>query len=164
MNNGSSSKKKVILALNSGSSSLKLGLYSLQGTNEETLATGAAEALGTKDGRVWMQQGEKFLLKENRALATSREAADFLAKTLTVHALPQPHIIGHRIVHGGPRLREHQRITPEVLKDLEAATPFAPIHPPPALDVIRFPMERFPNSPTVASLHTPFHSTLPAHA
>ena len=168
MNNGSSSKKKVILALNSGSSSLKLGLYSLQGTNEETLATGAAEALGTKDatkdGRVWMRQGEKFLLKENRALATSREAADFLAKTLTVHALPQPHIIGHRIVHGGPRLREHQRITPEVLKDLEAATAFAPIHTPPALEVIRFAMERFPDVPNVACLDTAFHRTLPEHA
>lgn len=165
---GPNSQKRTILALNSGSSSLKLGLYSLQGTNEETLATGAVEALGTKDatkdGRVWMQQGEKFLLKENRALATSREAADFLTKTLTVHSLPQPDIIGHRIVHGGPRLREHLRITPEVLKDLEAATAFAPIHTPPALEVIRFAMERFPDSPNVACLDTAFHRTLPEHA
>jgi acetate kinase len=161
---GPNSQKRTILALNSGSSSLKLGLYSLQGTNEEILATGAAEALGTKDGRVWMQQGEKFLLKENRAFATSREAADFLTKTLTVHSLPEPEIIGHRIVHGGPRLREHVRITPEVLKDLEAATVFAPIHTPPALEVIRFAMERFPRLPNVACLDTAFHRTLPEHA
>ncbi len=156
--------QKVILSFNSGSSSLKIGLYSFQGGKEETLATGAAEALGTEDSRAWLQQGQKFLIKESRAFSGAREAADFLTTALMAHSPVAPNAVGHRVVHGGPRLREHQRITPEVLKELEAATPFAPIHIPPALEVIHFAIERFPAVPQVACLDTAFHRSLPEHA
>src|SRR5581483_1167525 len=160
----SESNAKTILSFNSGSSSLKIGLHSFQNEKEETLATGEAEALGMKEGRVWLQQGQKFLVKENRAFSSAREAADFLIKALLANAPADLNSIGHRVVHGGPRVREHQRITPEVLKELEAATPFAPIHIPPALEVIHFAMKRFPHVPQVACLDTAFHRSIPEYA
>ena len=143
---------------------MKIGLYSFHNGKEETLATGEAEALGMQEGRVWLQQGQKFLVKENRAFSSAREAADFLMQALSTHSQAVPNAIGHRVVHGGPRLREHQRITPEVLKELEAATPFAPIHIPPALEVIHFAIERFPAVPQVACLDTAFHRSMPEYA
>lgn len=164
METGSNSPKRTILSLNSGSSSLKAGLYCLQAEKEEVFATGAVEALGSKEGRVWLRRGEQFLLKETRVFSNAEVAADFLTKALFAQALPQPDVIGHRIVHGGPRLREHQRITAEVMRDLEAASVFAPIHTPPALEVIRFANERFPGLPQIACLDTAFHRTLPEHA
>jgi len=160
----SESNAKTILSFNSGSSSLKIGLYLFQNGKEETLATGAAEALGTKDSRAWLQQGENFLVKENRAFSSARDAADFLSSALMAHSQTTPNAVGHRVVHGGPRLREHRRITPEVLKALEAATLFAPIHIPPALEVIHFATERFPAVPQVACLDTAFHRSIPEHA
>ena len=51
---------------------------------------------------------------------------------------PAPAAIGHRIVHGGPKLRQHCLIDGAVLRQLEAASAFAPLHTPPAL--VRHPL------------------------
>lgn len=139
-------------------------MYALRGRVEETLATGAAEGLGTRQGRVSLRQGDQTLVNADRTFSSSKEAAEFLINAIKKRPLPEPSIVGHRIVHGGPQLREHRRITPAVLKELEAAIPFAPIHLPPALDVIRLSIEKFPHLPQVACLDTAFHRTLPEHA
>jgi acetate kinase len=75
--------------------------------------------------------------------------------------MPAPFAIGHRIVHGGPQLRRHCLIDPGVLRQLEAATPFAPLHTPSALSVIRFAQEHFPGLPQAACFDTAFHAELP---
>src|SRR6266849_1090824 len=110
MEGESKSQPQIVLAFNSGSSSLKIGVYSFSGNQEEVLATSAAEALGNKDGRTWVRQCEQFLLKQARSYQTAEEAAEFLKKTLSGHSLPSPNVIGHRVVHGGPRVREHKKL------------------------------------------------------
>jgi acetate kinase len=70
----------------------------------------------------------------------------------------------HRIVHGGPKLRQHYLIDDSVLTLLEAATAFAPLHIPAALSVIRFAEEHFPGLPQVACFDTTFHAKMPAVA
>jgi acetate kinase len=67
-------------------------------------------------------------------------------------------------VHPGPKLREHVRITPEVLGDLEEASEFAPLHDPEAVQIIRAFMERFPKLPHYACFDTVFHQTMPVEA
>jgi acetate kinase len=74
--------------------------------------------------------------------------------------MPAPAAIGHRIVHGGPRLRQHCLIDDSVLRQLEAASAFAPLHIPSALSVIRFAREHFPGLPQVACFDTTFHAEL----
>jgi acetate kinase len=74
---------------------------------------------------------------------------------------PSPEVIGHRVVHGGPRLREHCVIDPSVLVDLEAAVVFAPVHTPATLAVIRYAALHFPGLPQVACLDTYFHAAMP---
>ena len=75
--------------------------------------------------------------------------------------MPVPAAIGHRIVHGGPKLRQHCLIDDSVLAQLEAATAFAPLHIPSALSVIRFAQEHFPGLPQAACFDTTFHAELP---
>jgi acetate kinase len=75
--------------------------------------------------------------------------------------LPPPAAIGHRIVHGGPKLRRHCLIDDSVLAQLEAATAFAPLHIPSALSVIHFAQEHFPGVPQAACFDTTFHAELP---
>lgn len=73
----------------------------------------------------------------------------------------RPAAVGHRLVHGGPRFAAPVRITPAVLTELDALTPFAPLHLPPALEVVRAVERLLPGVPQVACFDTAFHSTLP---
>jgi acetate kinase len=159
-----SSDETVVLALNSGSSSLKIALYLLQEAREEKLAKGAAEGLGGSDGRVWLRNGKQTVFDESRTFSDTSQAADYLLYALEEESLPVPNVIGHRIVHGGPRLQSHQHITPEVVRELEEAVHFAPVHLPPALEVVRNARKRFPNISHIACFDTVFHHALPKHA
>ena len=72
--------------------------------------------------------------------------------------------VGYRVVHPGARLDGHQRITDEVLADLEQAVAFAPLHDPAAIALIREMMKRFPRARHYACFDTVFHQTMPAEA
>jgi acetate kinase len=72
-----------------------------------------------------------------------------------------PESIGHRIVHGGSQLKEHCRIDEGVVRHLEAAAVFAPLHMPAALSVIRSAESHFPGVTQVACFDTSFHAHMP---
>ena len=155
----------TILALNSGSSSLKFGLFTALGDQVRRLCSGAAEGIGSDSGSFWIRDADgKTLLEEHRALSDQEESLRAVAQALSHLSFPVPAAIGHRIVHGGPKLREHQRITPDVLRELEAAAPFAPLHVPIAVRMIRQSQEQFPSVPQFACFDTAFHRTLPESA
>lgn len=128
----------IVLALNSGSSSLKFGLYDVGGTGVVELVAGAMDA------------------KHSQAQLFDRiEAA--LAKA----DMPAPTAIGHRVVHGGPKLRRHSRIDGEVIAWLEEAVAFAPLHGPASLALIHLAGTHYPTLPQIACFDTVFHATLP---
>ena len=79
-------------------------------------------------------------------------------------AMPPIDAVGYRVVHPGPLLDRHQRITDQVLQDLEQAVVFAPLHDPQAIALIRDMMSRFPNARHYACFDTIFHQTMPAEA
>ncbi|HEV2619596.1 MAG TPA: acetate kinase, partial [Acidobacteriaceae bacterium] len=78
--------------------------------------------------------------------------------------LPAPDAVGYRVVHPGPNLRGHQRLTPQVLTELRAAVAFAPLHDPAALELIDQLMRRYPALPHIACFDTVFHETMPEEA
>ncbi len=126
-----------ILVLNSGSSTLKFGLYRVDSA------------------------GAEVLLAETVSTAEDPDAMNRVAPVLAASGMPAPDAIGHRIVHGGPALRQHCRIDDAVLRQLQAAAAFAPLHTPAALAVIRFAQAHFPGAPQVACFDTQFHAHLP---
>ena len=128
-----------VLALNSGSSSLKYGLFRVEATGIDTLLSGEVETHST---------------------SIPSEALTRIKTILGKSGLPQPDAIGHRIVHGGPALRQHCVIDPSVLAKLELAIPFAPLHMPSTLSVIRFAQDNFPGIPQAACFDTTFHAGL----
>ncbi len=75
--------------------------------------------------------------------------------------MPPPDAIGHRVVHGGTALRQHCRIDDAVLRQLQAAAAFAPLHTSAALALIRLTQEHFPGVPQAACFDTSFHADLP---
>jgi acetate kinase len=152
----------TILALNCGSSSLKFGLYRVGASQTEILLTGEAESIGDKDSKFHARDSRNQALPSDAAPIVSQgDAIIRIGKLLADVKMPPPDAIGHRVVHGGPKLRQHCRIDDEVLVQLEAAVGFAPLHTPSALSVIRFVQEHFPGLPQVACFDTTFHADLP---
>jgi acetate kinase len=151
----------TILALNSGSSSLKFGLYRVGSARTDVLLSGAAESIGDKEGKFFAQDSRNnVLLSEAISIPGQQEAIIRIGRLLTESKMPAPAAVGHRIVHGGPRLQRHCLIDDEVLRQLEAARAFAPLHIPSALSVIRFAREHFPAATQAACFDTAFHADL----
>jgi acetate kinase len=153
--------RSSVLALNSGSSSLKFGLYGIEATNAKVLLSGEAASIGGRDGKFWAKdESGKVLVSESAKFETHLDAAARIGKLLAGRDAVQPAAVGHRVVHGGSTL-QHCLIDEGVLRQLESAAAFAPLHNPPALTVIRFAQEHFPKVPQVACLDTAFHAAMP---
>ncbi len=151
-----------ILALNSGSSSLKFGLYRVGPAEAEPLLCGAAESIGAPESNFHAEGADgRTLVRESLPLAGPREAMQRVFGLFEQRALPPPQAIGHRIVHGGPELREHCRIDAAVMTRLERALPFAPLHLPAELAIVRLAQAQFRDVPQAACFDTSFHARMP---
>jgi len=158
----------AVLVLNAGSSSLKLALFEpgSAGADPLLLLRGQIEGIGREpafrlagtapswarppgDGRV-------------DAIATHQDAIDLLLDWLGDG--PALRAAGHRVVHGGARYAEPQRITPELLDSLRRLVPLAPHHQPHNLAAIEAVGRRLPALPQVACFDTAFHAGQPAEA
>jgi acetate kinase len=155
-------KDDLILALNSGSSSLKFGLYYRGATDEEPLLTGSAEGIGHSNGSLHIRSSDgKPLILHEGILESQSDALSALAAAVRQHIHTAPVAVGHRIVHGGPKLRAHQLITPQLLDQLRSATHFAPLHIPQALRLIASAQSIFPSAAHFACFDDAFHRTIP---
>ena len=65
--------------------------------------------------------------------------------------------VGHRVVHGGARYSKPCIVTPNVIEDLRALIPLAPLHQPHNIGAIEAVAERLPDVPQVACFDTGFH-------
>jgi acetate kinase len=151
-----------ILVINTGSSSLKLGLYAERDGQEELLFDGLADGIGQSHGSLAMRDGRGQLLRSaSLVVATQREALRAAVRWIAEFAPGKPCAIGHRVVHGGPDLTAHQRITPELVEELQQRIHFAPLHIPMALQLIEEAQSAYPQVPEFACFDTAFHSTIP---
>ena len=179
----------LVLTVNSGSSSIKTSLYRLGG-GEELLFVGELESIGQAEGRFCMRDAAKQTVLDRRLSLPDHGAAlnalfDWLKGQ---RALGEIQAVGHRIVHGGPRYQEPQRVTPELLDEVRRLIPFDPLHlpsevaaieavgrvysrqdqqaPRPLVEVaaIEAAGRVYPQVPQVACFDTAFHRTMPAVA
>jgi acetate kinase len=157
--------RSPILAINSGSSTLKFGLFTEEAGEEHALARGSADGIGKDTGKLEILDGEgKTLRSENKKYGSQNDALSEVAGPLASLGLAQPVAVGHRMVHGGPKLRDHMRITSDVMQTLELAIHFAPLHIPTSLELIRGTEKIYPELPQFACFDTAFHQTMPEKA
>ncbi|QMV17437.1 acetate/propionate family kinase [Granulicella sp. 5B5] len=155
---------EVVLAINSGSSSLKAGFFVRDGADEREVLRCSADGIGRADGSLRVVDAEGHeLLHEEKSHATQEEALGAFVAAAAERGV-KPSAVTHRVVHGGPELTEHQLITPQVLEKLRAAEHFAPLHIPQALKLIAEAEKQFPALPQVACFDTAFHNTMPESA
>jgi acetate kinase len=155
-------KNDLILVLNSGSSSLKFGAYSRGASDEVPLLTGSAEGIGRGSGALNILSGDgKPLVTRGNVSESQTDALATVGKEVQQYIYAAPIAIGHRVVHGGPNLLTHQIITPQLLKELQAATHFAPLHIPQALSLITSAQSIFPSATQFACFDDAFHHSMP---
>ena len=154
-----------ILTMNRGSATLKSTLYEV-GAREEVLVTISVAYGGGAGARLQIADGGGAALVDSRVEGRDSNAAlEAMFAWLDEHKyLSGLTAAGHRLVHGGARYREPQRITPEFLVELEKLVPLDPDHLPEAICGIRFVAAKFPQLAQVACFDTAFHRTLPTVA
>jgi len=151
-----------VLVLNSGSSSIKFSVYEAGNGERHRLYEGAVDGIGTDLGKFWIKDaGGKKIVDSTPALPTRSVAFKLVADALHSDDFPAPKAIGHRMVCGGPTVQENQRITPELIDEMEKYTAFAPLHTPIAIYIMREALKLFPGTPNFAILDTYFHRTMP---
>jgi acetate kinase len=155
-------KDDLIFVLNSGSSSLKFGIYHRGASDEEALLTGSADGVGHSNGTLHIRSSAgKLLVRREGILESQSNALATVAEEIRKHIHATPVAVGHRVVHGGPHLLAHQLITPLVLDELRSATHFAPVHIPQALSLIASAQSLFPSAAQFACFDNVFHQTMP---
>lgn len=154
-----------VLVLNSGSSSIKFSVYEASNGARTRLFEGAVDGIGTDLGAFWIKDaaGNK-LIDQSPALPNRAVAFQLVADAIHSGRYPLPVAIGHRMVSGGPTIKENQRITPELIDEMERYTAFAPLHTPIAIYIMREALRLFPGVPNFLCLDTYFHRTMPEEA
>jgi acetate kinase len=156
-----------ILVFNSGSSSLKFSIFEQPASGGLALAAhGSVDGIET-DARLHVLDSNDRPL-EDRPL----DGHDHHAAVEAVRGWFDPPgagrssfvAIGHRIVHGGARFSAPVKVDNAVLAELERLVPLAPLHQPPAIEVIRSFGTLSPDVPQFACFDTAFHATIPSIA
>ncbi|HEX6497037.1 MAG TPA: acetate/propionate family kinase [Acidobacteriaceae bacterium] len=155
----------TILTINSGSSSLKLGFYRAGENAPQLLYKAATDAIGKPGGSLTISDNAgKIIHHEDASHESQSSAFAHAASKLQQLSGAEPDAIGYRIVHGGPHLVEHCRITPQVLETLRASIHYAPLHIPAALALIHAASKLYPQVSGFACFDTAFHTTMPPEA
>lgn len=141
-----------VLAVNVGSSSLKIDLWRIGAEQAELRLE--VSSIGSAQAAVW-RNGR---LIEHLEVFDHDAALCLLIKHLP--ALPAPLCVGHRVVHGGGR-QLPVWIDDYILTELHALVPLSPLHLPNSLQVIELCRERFSQYRQCAVFDTSFHAGLP---
>jgi len=154
----------IVLVLNCGSSSLKYRL--IQMPAERELAGGEARGVGPPTASVPCivhRSNGKRTMREVK-MPDHAEAFQQVMKLLLENEDHRPDMLGHRIVHGGSLFTDPVVVDGKALKKLEKTAGLAPLHNPPAIELIRACRKFYPELPQVAVFDTAFHATIPACA
>ncbi len=149
-----------ILTFNAGSSSIKVGIFSLADGRPYRLAN----ALLDLQRSPLTLQLEADGKSQDVALTAPRTddfhgvLEEMLAILKARHRLDQLALVGHRVVHGGDRFTGPVVVNDDVLAAIADLVPLAPLHQPQNLRIIKAVQKLRPEVTQTASFDTAFHA------
>lgn len=151
-----------ILTVNAGSSSIKFALFRTDQSLHRTLS-GKVERIGLPGAELAVtdpttRQSERRVIQAPDHAACVPTLMELLERKSGATALGA---IGHRVVHGGMRFTQPQRITREVMGELERLSPYDPEHLPAEISLIEAFSKQYAALPQVACFDTAFHRDMP---
>jgi acetate kinase len=151
----------LIGVINAGSSSLKFSFYE----GEARILTGQVDGIGAHPSATAAGPDGERIAPPNLSAKPPAVPSEVLPAILpwANERLGDRRLaaLGHRVVHGGTRYSRPARVTPELLAELEALVPLAPLHEPYNIAPIKMAMSLNPRLPQVACFDTAFHRTAP---
>ena len=152
-----------ILVLNCGSSSLKYQLINME--NDEVIASGKYERIGEKESFITHKACGKKVKIEHTAL-DHNEAIEFTLAQFTnpeykvIDSLKEINAVGHRIVHGGEKMKDSVVVDDSVIEEIRRCAELAPLHNIAAIMGIEATKKAMPGVPMVCVFDTAFHQTI----
>lgn len=144
------SADRVVLVINSGSSSLKYQL--VEPDSGTARATGNVERIGEQSSDI----PDHDAALRHAFDALSQQGIDLRACGLVA--------VGHRVVHGGNTFYRPTRVDDAVIGKLDELSELAPLHNPPAVKGIEVARKLLPGVPHIAVFDTAFFHDLPPAA
>ncbi|MDR3632882.1 MAG: acetate/propionate family kinase [Isosphaeraceae bacterium] len=151
-----------ILTINGGSSSLKFALVQWTDLIARVLS-GRVDRIGLENA-LWVMNGPDGSREEERWVvapdvrAAVRLVIDRLERSGGFAAIAS---VGHRVVHGGSRYHQPDRVTAELIEELRKVSAYDPDHLPGEIELIETFRTRDPDLPQVACVDTAFHHDMP---
>jgi len=153
---------QTVLVLNSGSSSIKFGLYT-KDDPPRSLLSGKIERIGLPQTSFqWLDPATQSTIREDIGAPQHRAAAQYLNGWL--ESRPESAGIAavvHRVVHGGPKYNQPQLVTPDLLAELRRIGPYDPEHFPAQIELMEVFQKRYPRLAHLACFDTAFHHDMP---
>lgn len=150
-----------ILAINAGSSSIKFAVYQLSNHLSRCLH-GEVDRIGLPNARLTFSDDNK-----NSRESLDLEKSDYTSIVAFLSAWLEKQIgfssiaaIGHRVVHGLD-FTDHQKVTDDLLQELQQISPYDPDHLPLEIELIKTFRQRHPSLPQAVCFDTVFHSGMP---
>ena len=157
---------QIILAINAGSSSLKITLFEEKGQELSSLANCEISSINQQPAKRKYKCGDNKR-SDDVDIRSHEDAFELCFKTfLSEKSLTQvkgPESITyacHRVVHGGD-FAEDQLITEDTFHKIEKLEDLAPLHNASAVTIIRSCFYQLPKAKQVACFDSVFHHTLP---
>nr|WP_314073410.1 acetate/propionate family kinase [uncultured Roseococcus sp.] len=156
-------KPDLLLTLNAGSSTVKIGVFEIASGEPRRIAGGVID-FRKKLPRLRLQDGAGIFEEDlgpeaaKDMQAALRETIGHLAGKLDPARLAA---IGHRVVHGGDDFAGPVLIDEAAMQAMEKLTALAPLHQPQSLRLVRAIRELRPELTQIASFDTAFHRTNP---
>lgn len=145
-----------ILALNSGSSSIKYRLFD-SCNNYQLLKRGRAERIGQKTSAICHFLENQAMNEVEIALPDYSTAMHALFSNADVGLIDA---VGHRVVHGGELFKSPILIDKQVIKQISELAKLAPLHCQPNVIGIEVLQQLLPDIPHVAIFDTAVHATM----
>jgi acetate kinase len=155
------SPEPLIGVINAGSSSVKFSFYE----GDRRILTGQVEGIGAHPSAMAEGPDGEKLAPPDLGTKPPTVPSEVIPAILPWAREKLGHrrlaALGHRVVHGGLHHSRPARVTAELLAELEALVPLAPLHEPHNLAPIKMAMSLNSELPQVACFDTAFHRTAP---
>tara|TARA_R110000787_G_scaffold89028_1_gene188617 strand:- start:3137 stop:4351 length:1215 start_codon:yes stop_codon:yes gene_type:complete len=153
---GTIARMPSILALNTGSSTVKFGAFETARGALTSVMRGRIEFHGP-GRRVLSLDTDGVVLTEAPWVDRGRDTAPDLLRWVEARLTRPVAAVGHRVVHGGPDFSQAVVASEAVLDSLAVLTPLAPLHQQQGLAGVQALRNAYPDLPQVVAFDTAFH-------
>jgi acetate kinase len=150
-----------LLTINGGSSSIKFAVF-LATASPARVLTGQVDRIGSSGTRITSKRSDSGASDSRPIDASDHHAAAAHLIDYLRNRTSSPIVgVGHRVVHGGLHLLDHQLVTPALIAELRRNQPLDLAHLPREIALIEAFHTAFPDIPQIACFDTAFHRDMP---